>query len=100
MKPAPLLSAAGLLQRAVLLMVAYLICHAAGLREFTSFLSGTYSLPGSPAGLSALFGVIYLVFYLGFIFFAPAFLLAAGLLWLWDKKRGLRAPPRSQSTIP
>ena len=73
--------ARGLLLRAALLVAFYGLCQAAGLREYTGFLSGTH--PGTLAPLpSALLGLIYLVAYLGATLLAPILLLAAGFLGL------------------
>jgi hypothetical protein len=69
-----------LLQRAVLISVAFLAAHLASLREFTSLLNGT---PGSTTvnpETATLFGVTYIALYLGFVLLVPVLLIAALLL--------------------
>ena len=67
-----------LLYRAALLTAMYLLVHLAGMRQYTSVLSGTASF----GPLHRLFGVIYIVFYGLFVVCVPILLLAAALLAL------------------
>jgi hypothetical protein len=69
----------GLLIGAVLIGLVFLVCHAAGFRESTSVLSGTYTGAGSAAP-----GLAYAVVYMGFVILAPIFVLGAGVLFLLD----------------
>ncbi|MBN1975796.1 MAG: hypothetical protein JW918_00210 [Anaerolineae bacterium] len=69
----------GLLICAALIGLAFLVCHAAGLRESTGVLSGTYTGTGS-----VISGLAYAVVYMGFVILAPIFVLGAGALFLLD----------------
>lgn len=77
---APLFSPKGFLVRAALIGIVYLVCHAAGLREHTAFLSGTDATAGAWRAGSAILGAIYLLSYFAFVLAAPVLVLAAGLL--------------------
>ncbi len=76
---APFFSPKGLLFRAAGLALLFGICLVVGLREHTTFLSGTGTQE------SAVWGLTYILAYLGFVLLAPTFLLAAALLALWQK---------------
>jgi len=80
---APMFSAKGLAIRAGILTVVFAVCHVAGLREYTTFLSGT-SLTAS-ADWSALLGLAYLAAYFGFILGTPILLIASAILAIWQK---------------
>src|SRR6185436_6066846 len=67
----------------------FMVCQLAGLREATTFLSGT-AAGGEFAG-TLCFGVIYLLAYFGMVLVAPIFLIAAALLACW---RRFRARPK------
>ncbi len=75
----------GFLLRAAGLAILFGICHAAGLREHTTFLSGTEAEAGG-GNASAVWGVTYIAAYLGFVLLVPLLVLAAGLLALWQKR--------------
>jgi len=66
--------------RALLITIFYSACHAAGLREQTTFLSGTSAGIGTSLNSSAVMGMTYLVAYFGFVLVAPIFLVAALLM--------------------
>ena len=78
---APFFSPAGFLARAGIISIAFLFCHALGLRVYTSILSGT-----SPTGGAAVdwFGVVlaftYMLLYFAFVLGVPILILASGLL--------------------
>ena len=83
----------GFLKRALLCLLAFGVAHLLGLSAYTSLLSGTASFKLLPH----LFGTVYLVLYVGFVFVAPVLLIAAGLLeafaltsgpWMRAKKQG------------
>ena len=80
--------------RALLITIFYFACHAAGLREQTTFLSGTAAGVGTSLNSSAVMGMTYLVAYFGFVLVAPIFLVAAllmaGFQNLVNPKSGLR----------
>ena len=75
----PLFSPRGLLVRAVLIVLVFVLCHAAGLREKTSILCGT-----SPTGdvddmLSITLAALYMLAYFGALVVAPILILASGV---------------------
>jgi hypothetical protein len=78
------------LTRGLELAGLFLIAHLAGLREYTTFLSGTTGDLGTTVERSGVYGTIYIVLYLGCVVVAPVFVLAAGLLTLWNKARRSR----------
>src|SRR5205809_83321 len=55
----------------------FLVAHLAGLRGYTSFLSGTVPSPATGWKLTVFFGLIYLVLYFAFVLLVPVLLLAA-----------------------
>lgn len=78
---APTFTPGGLALRAVLIGVAFAALHAAGLREATSFISGT-SATGQPLTTAmAMSGAVYLIVFFGAVIVSPILLLAAGILW-------------------
>lgn len=79
-------SAKYFLLRALALVVVFLVVQLAGFREYTTFLSGTVANPEVGFRLSAFYGMIYIALYLGTVVFAPIFVLAAGLLALWQRR--------------
>lgn len=75
----PAFSPRGLLARAALITLACGLAHLAGLRDYTTILSGT-SPSGNPSDvLSTGLGTLYVVLYLAFTVAAPVFAIAAGL---------------------
>jgi len=74
---AGLMSPGGLLIRALVIGVVFLVCHALGWREHTTFLSGTAKSAETGFGVSTLLGVLYLVAYFGVVLVAPILVLAA-----------------------
>ncbi len=74
---AEFLSPKDLLLRAAAIAVFFLIAHLTGLREDTSFLSGTVSAPDLGWRQTAFGGLIYLILYFAFVLLAPILLLAA-----------------------
>ena len=73
--------------RGLELAALFLVAQLAGLREYTTFLSGTTGDLGTTLERSGLYGTAYIVLYLGCVVVAPILLLAAGLLILWQKGR-------------
>ena len=84
------------LVRAAVIGVLFLIAHLAGLRDYTTFVTGTTGNPNVSLQLSALYGSIYLVLYMGCVVLAPIFVLAAGLLMVWERAQAKLKP---QSTM-
>lgn len=80
-------SARYFLVRALALVVFFSIAHLAGLREYTTFLSGTTGSPNVSIQFSAFCGMLYIALYIGSVVLAPILILAAGLLILWQKVR-------------
>ena len=87
---AELFSPKGFLVRAFWLVLFFGVCHAAGLREHTTFLSGTAASADGAVNRSAVFGVIYLCAYFGFVLVAPILALAAMILAGWQRWPGKR----------
>ena len=77
---APLLSPSGMLLRAMLIAVCFAIAHAAGLREYTSILSGTSASGAGPDIWSAALGVTYVALYFGFVLVVPIAVLGSAIL--------------------
>lgn len=73
----------GLVLRALYLALLFGIVHLLGLREYTTFLSGTPARQTSLT-LTAILGSIYALTYLAAILIAPILVIAAGILKLWQ----------------
>jgi len=69
----------------VLIVLAFGVAHAFGLREYTSFLNGTTGSMELGYELSALLGLIYLLLYFATVLLVPILTLAALLASLWLK---------------
>lgn len=78
-------SAGGFVLCAVLIGFLFAIVSIAGLREYTSILSGTVGSVRLGWQISALLGFTYLFVYLAFVLLAPILLIAAALLWTWQR---------------
>ena len=92
---APVFSPRAFLVRAFLIAAAYGLSELAGLREYTSFLSGTSANPELSTRTASLLGVLHLLLYVGFIVVVPILVLAAGLLAGWGRCEGARTPQGS-----
>jgi len=77
-----LFSPKGFLLRAALIGLCFLIVHAAGWREHTTFLTGTPADAATSMNQTILFGVVYLVAYFSFVIVAPILVFAAGIFAL------------------
>jgi hypothetical protein len=73
--------------RAIIIAVCYCLSELAGLREYTTFLSGTSANLNVSWQTAATLGLIHLLVYVAFILLVPVSLITAGLLLLWDKWR-------------
>jgi len=82
---AELLSPKDLVCRAIMIAVIFGSVHLAGLREYTSILSGTAGSAEIGRGLAAFLGVGYVFSYLAFVLLVPIFLIAALLILLWQR---------------
>ena len=85
------LTPGGLLVRAALIALFFVVCHFAGWREHTSFLSGTPASVGESVNTSAVLGVVYMAGYFGLVLLAPILALAAGLLFAFEKLASRRS---------
>jgi len=81
------LSPKDLVLRAAFIAALYLAAHLAGLREFTTFLSGTAPVTTLSWQCVSFLGAAYLLVYFAFILLAPMLLIAAALLAAWDALR-------------
>ena len=84
---ADFLSPKDLLQRAALILMLFAIAHLAGLREFTTIISGTLAEPSLGVEMCALLGFGYMALYFGAVVLVPILVIAAGLLFVWKKVR-------------
>ncbi len=71
----------GMLLRAAVLVIVFGICHVAGLRQYTTALSGSSPGGTQPGALEAVLGGAYAAAYLALVIVAPILAIAAGLLW-------------------
>jgi hypothetical protein len=67
----------GFLSWALLLTLFHVVCHAYGLREHTTFISGTAASEGVES--SAVRGLVYMISYFGFALAAPILVIASGI---------------------
>lgn len=95
---AEILSSRGLALRAVLLGAAYEVCELTGLREHTTFLSGTTASASVGWNWSVVCGVTFITLYLAFVLVTPILLLAAALVGIWrrwSRPRGTISEPET-----
>ena len=71
-------SPAGLVLRAILITVLLCASELLGLREYTTFLSGTSANVNLSWHTASLLGLIHLLLYVAFILLVPILLIAAG----------------------
>jgi hypothetical protein len=74
--------------RAIIITACYCLSELAGLREYTTFLSGTSANVNVSWQNAATLGLIHLLLYVAFILLAPVSLICAGLVFLWNTRRG------------
>ena len=74
--------------RALIIAVCFGISELAGLREYTTFLSGTSANLNVSWQTAATLGLIHLLLYVAFILLVPASLMTAGLLLIWNRWSG------------
>lgn len=82
---ADFLSPKDFLRHAALIVLAFSVAHAFGLREYTSFLNGTAGSVELGYELSALLGLIYILLYFATVLLVPILILGALLASLWLK---------------
>ena len=99
-----LLSPKGLLTRAAMLALVFLLCHAAGLREYTSVLSGTVPAGATGRVIAVGLAALYLFSYFAFVLLVPVMVLASpimlGLLLLGDGHPPQRGGRRRCKSVP
>jgi hypothetical protein len=71
--------------RAAIIAACYCLSELIGLREYTTFLSGTSANLNVSWQTAATLGLIHLLLYVAFILLVPVSLITAGLLMLWNK---------------
>ena len=86
-------------RRALLISIAFLAVHLAGLKEFTSILNGTTGSVELGWGLSAFLGLMYILGWLAFVILVPILLLAAAMLTLWNRVIGGHDSEPSVETV-
>jgi hypothetical protein len=69
----------GFLCWAALFLILYGVCECAGWREHTTFLTGTATSETDSLQMSSERGLIYMMFYFGFVLVVPILVLAAGI---------------------
>jgi len=75
----------GLMVRAAILTALYAVSCLAGLREHTTFLSGTSSNVNLSWHTATTLGLIHLLLHFSFILLAPILVITAGLLAAWNR---------------
>ncbi len=96
-------SATAFVARAVIIALAFSISELVGLREYTTFLTGTSANLNVSWQMAATLGLIHLLLYVALILLVPVSLITAGLLFGWKQWRGRqqRLPEqRESSTAP
>jgi len=83
-----IVSARGLFTRGIVLVGVFVVCHLAGLRRFAGFLCGTLEAAPGMREVSALLGFVYVIMYLACTVVSPILLIAAGLLFAWQRVKG------------
>jgi hypothetical protein len=71
--------------RALIISGLYCVSELVGLREYTTFLTGTSANLNLSWHTAATLGLIHLLLYLAFILLVPVCLIAAGLLASWNR---------------
>ncbi len=80
--------------RAVIITVIFGISELAGLREYTTFLSGTSANLNMSWQTAAALGLIPLLLYVAFILLVPASLITAALLFAFNSWADRRQHPK------
>lgn len=73
------------IRRALTITILFTISECLGLREYTTFLSGTSANLALNWQVAAVLGCIHLLLYVGFILLVPVWVIAAGLMWAWKR---------------
>lgn len=75
----PIFTPKGFASRAVVIAILYLICHIAGMRDYTSLLSGTLAMTSGAKTVSAFLGIAYMFLYFAAVIIVPILLIGAGI---------------------
>lgn len=81
---AKLFSGWGFLSRGLLIIAVFSLLHLLGLREYTSFISGTTS-----GGWGDLLGITYFILYSLAVFLAPVLIIATGFMKILSSFAGV-----------
>ena len=92
-------SAPAFVMRALIITVFFAISEFLGLREYTTFLSGTSANLNVSWQTAAILGIIHLMLYVGFILLVPIFLITAGLLTAWNRKANRLDIPKQEPVV-
>jgi hypothetical protein len=87
---AGVLSPTAFVTRAFLIAGLFGISELLGLREYTTFLSGTSANPDISWQTASILGLIHLLLYVAFILLTPISLITAALLIAWERWSGSR----------
>jgi hypothetical protein len=90
-------SPSAFLVRAAILSVLYAVSCAAGLQEYTTFLSGTSPNINMSWHTASTLGLIHLLLHFAFILLVPILLITSGLLAAWNRWKPGCAVPASAS---
>jgi hypothetical protein len=71
--------------RAVIIAMLFGVSELLGLKEYTTFLSGTSANLNVSWQTAATLGLIHLLLYIAFILLVPVSLITAGLLIAWNR---------------
>ena len=71
--------------RAIIIALLFCMSELLGLKEYTTFLSGTSANLTMTWQTAATLGLIHLLLYVAFILLVPVSLITAGLLVAWNK---------------
>jgi len=77
--------------RAVLITLLFCISKFLGLRDYTTFLSGTSANLDMSWQTASFLGLIHLLLYVALILLVPISLITAGLLAAWNRWKGPKA---------
>ena len=83
--------------RAVIITLVFGISELAGLREYTTFLSGTSANLNVSWQTAATLGLVHLLLYVAFILLVPISLITAALLVVFNKWVEHREKPQATS---
>ena len=82
--------------RGLLVAVLFSISELFGLREYTTFLSGTSANPNISWQTASILGLIHLLLYVAFILLTPISLITAALLIAWSRWFDRQKVPRRE----